>query len=60
VKNAELWRELMAAAAPHTVTWTRVPGHAGIEYNERCHDLAIAAAERERDAAAIPQRARQH
>lgn len=41
VKNQDLWRELLTAAAPHTVAWQRVEGHAGHELNERCHQLAI-------------------
>jgi ribonuclease HI len=45
VKNADQWRDLIDAAAGHTVTWSHVAGHAGIEWNERCHQLAIAAAE---------------
>jgi len=27
----------------HTVTWTKVKGHAGVELNERCDRLAVAA-----------------
>ncbi|MGB0748044.1 MAG: ribonuclease HI [Magnetospiraceae bacterium] len=44
VKNAELWQELEAALAPHTVTWTWVKGHAGHAENERVDDLAREAA----------------
>ena len=40
VKNAELWRALEAAAAPHAVTWRWVKGHAGDPENERCDALA--------------------
>ncbi len=29
VKNVELWQALLAAAAPHRVTWKWVKGHAG-------------------------------
>ncbi|MFN3431374.1 MAG: ribonuclease HI [Candidatus Sericytochromatia bacterium] len=45
VKNKELWLELMEAAKPHTITWQWVKGHAGHHYNERCDQLAKAAAE---------------
>jgi ribonuclease HI len=35
VENRPLWEELIAAAAPHTVTWQWVEGHAGHAENER-------------------------
>lgn len=44
VKNMELWQELLAAAAPHTVEWRWVKGHAGHPENERADRLASAAA----------------
>ena len=43
VKNRELWVELLAALEPHDVTWRKVRGHAGVELNERCDELAVAA-----------------
>jgi ribonuclease HI len=43
VKNQELWEDLLAAIEPHTVTWAKVRGHAGVELNERCDELAVAA-----------------
>jgi ribonuclease HI len=43
VKNQELWEALLLAIEPHTVTWTKVRGHAGVELNERCDELAVAA-----------------
>jgi ribonuclease HI len=43
VKNAELWQALEAAAAPHTIKWTWVEGHAGHPENERADALARAA-----------------
>lgn len=45
VKNKELWEGLIAAAAPHQVTWQWVKGHAGHHYNERCDKLAKIEAE---------------
>jgi ribonuclease HI len=45
VKNKELWEELLEAARPHTITWQWVKGHAGHHFNERCDQLAKAAAE---------------
>ena len=45
VKNAELWQELVEAAAPHEVEWHWVRGHAGHPENERADRLACAAAD---------------
>ena len=45
VKNAELWQALLAAAAPHKVSWQWVKGHAGHPENERADQLACADAE---------------
>jgi len=44
VKNAELWQELLDAAAPHQVEWKWVKGHSGHPENERADQLACAAA----------------
>jgi ribonuclease HI len=44
VKNAELWQELLAAAAPHRIDWRWVKGHAGHPENERADRLACDAA----------------
>jgi ribonuclease HI len=43
VKNRELWEELLALVARHTITWHKVKGHAGVHLNERCDELAVAA-----------------
>ena len=43
VKNQELWEALLAALVPHEVAWKKVRGHAGVELNERCDELAVAA-----------------
>ena len=40
VKNADLWKRLEAAAAPHQVVWLWVKGHAGDPGNERADALA--------------------
>jgi ribonuclease HI len=40
VKNADLWQELIEAAAPHLVEWRWVKGHAGDPDNERADRLA--------------------
>jgi len=40
VKNADLWRRLEAAAAPHQVQWRWVKGHNGDPGNERADALA--------------------
>ncbi len=45
VKNVELWKRLLQAAEPHTVTWHWVKGHDGHPENERCDTLATTAAD---------------
>ena len=45
VLNADLWRELIDAAARHDVTWTWVRGHSGHPENERVDRLASDAAD---------------
>lgn len=40
VKNAELWKELVQEVGRHDVRWSHVPGHSGVELNERCDKLA--------------------
>jgi ribonuclease HI len=40
VKNQDLWEQLDALAARHEVEWHWVPGHAGVEGNERVDRLA--------------------
>jgi len=45
VLNQDLWQRLLAAAAPHTITWHWVKGHDGHPENERCDRLATAAAD---------------
>lgn len=44
VANVELWQELVAAAARHTITWHWVRGHDGHVENERVDVLASNAA----------------
>ena len=43
VKNRDLWEALLEVLERHTVTWTKVQGHAGVALNERCDELAAAA-----------------
>lgn len=45
VKNADLWKRLLSAMEPHEVTFRWVKGHAGHPLNERCDELATAAAD---------------
>jgi len=40
VKNQDLWEELDRLAASHRIEWYWVPGHAGVEGNERVDRLA--------------------
>jgi len=48
VKNAELWQELIEAAAPHRVEWHWVKGHSGHNENDRVDALACAEADDQR------------
>ncbi|RDV27447.1 ribonuclease HI [Alteromonas aestuariivivens] len=45
VKNADLWKLLDEAVKKHDVHWHWVKGHSGHPENERCDELARAAAE---------------
>ena len=45
VKNADLWKRLLAAAKPHEVAYHWVRGHVGHVENERCDALATSAAD---------------
>ena len=45
LRNQDLWQQLAALAANHTVTWQWVRGHDGHYFNERCDRLAKRAAE---------------
>jgi ribonuclease HI len=40
VKNQDLWERLDALASTHDVEWHWVPGHSGVEGNERVDRLA--------------------
>jgi ribonuclease HI len=51
VANQDLWIALDEAAAPHTIRFRRVAGHAGIELNERADQLAVAEIARMREQA---------
>ena len=44
--NPELWDELLTLIEPHQLTVVWVKGHAGHPENERCDQLAVAAAEK--------------
>ena len=48
VKNVELWQELDALVERHQIKFTRVAGHSGHPENDRCDELAVEAAERQR------------
>lgn len=45
VKNVELWQALDELLSRHQVRFTIVKGHSGHPENERCDQLAVAAAE---------------
>ena len=40
VKNVDLWQRLAELAGQHRIDWRWVPGHAGVEGNERADALA--------------------
>lgn len=46
LKNVDLWKRLEELVAEHEVRWEWVPGHAGVEENERCDELAAEAIQR--------------
>lgn len=46
VKNPDLWQQLHEATQRHTIRWHWVKGHAGVEYNERVDQLAMAEIDR--------------
>ena len=50
VKNVELWKQLDELLSAHEVKFTLVKGHAGHPENERCDELAVAAATKFREA----------
>lgn len=45
VKNVDLWKRLLEAAQPHSITFIWVKGHDGHPENERCDRLATSAAD---------------
>lgn len=47
VKNTDLWKRLLKAKEPHSVTFIWVKGHDGHPQNERCDALATGAADGE-------------
>ena len=44
VKNQDLWQRLLVATDAHAIEWRWVRGHTGDPENERCDELAVAAA----------------
>lgn len=44
VKNVELWKELDQLVALHDMSYHHVKGHSGHPENERCDEMAVAAA----------------
>ncbi len=40
VKHRELWEQLFTEIDRHQVEWEKVPGHTGVELNERADELA--------------------
>ena len=46
VANRDLWEDLLVAADPHRLEFTRVPGHSGVVLNELVDQLAVEAVRR--------------
>ncbi len=44
IKNVELWQKLDELLSRHDVRFQTIPGHSGHPENERCDELAVAAA----------------
>jgi len=42
VENQDLWQAILQATDRHTIEWIKVKGHAGIKWNERADQLAVA------------------
>lgn len=41
VKNIELWKELLEQTNKHNVTFYKVKGHSGDEFNDLCDKIAV-------------------
>jgi ribonuclease HI len=46
VANRDLWEELLVAAKPHRLEFTKIAGHSGVTLNELVDQLAVAAVRR--------------
>jgi ribonuclease HI len=46
VANRDKWEELLVAAKPHRLEFTKVAGHSGVTLNELVDELAVAAVRR--------------
>lgn len=44
VKNKELWQEIYSFTKIHSIEWIKVKGHSDNKYNNRCDEMAVAAA----------------
>lgn len=44
VENRDLWEALLLLAAKHDISWVKVKGHSDDVWNNRCDELARAAA----------------
>lgn len=45
VENQDLWLELLKATEGKNLEWRIIPGHAGIQGNERCDEIATSFAD---------------
>lgn len=44
VKNKELWQAIYSFTKVHSIEWIKVKGHSDNKYNNRCDEMAVAAA----------------
>lgn len=48
VENADLWQILLRTADRHNLTWSHVPGHRDVHFNEICDQLARAETDKQK------------
>lgn len=48
VENKDLWENLFDATQNLNIKWKLVPGHAGVQANERCDEIATLYADKEK------------
>ncbi|MCH8567007.1 MAG: ribonuclease HI [Balneolales bacterium] len=46
VENKDLWLQMLDEMQRHSVSWVKVKGHSGVEFNERADRLAVEASKK--------------